>query len=91
MECVVVMARRHSPSAAQRAAHALLAAQSNPAPACRHSEDAMNDACRDMGSKRGPILLYHRPVAGPHPYPAMVRDFQSIIGEGKPRAADYRA
>ena len=32
------------------------------------------------GDPRREHLLHHRTVAGPHPYPMMVRDFQSIIG-----------
>ncbi|MGB0670820.1 MAG: tryptophan synthase subunit beta [Rhodospirillales bacterium] len=44
-------------------------------------KDAMNDALRDWVSNVADTYYLIGTVAGPHPYPAMVRDFQSIIGE----------
>jgi tryptophan synthase beta chain len=43
-------------------------------------KDAMNEALRDWVSNVGDTFYCIGTVAGPHPYPAMVRDFQSIIG-----------
>jgi tryptophan synthase beta chain len=40
----------------------------------------MNEALRDWVSNVGDTFYCIGTVAGPHPYPAMVRDFQSIIG-----------
>src|SRR6201997_4609328 len=43
-------------------------------------KDAMNEALRDwVANVEGTYYLIGT-VAGPHPYPAMVRDFQSVIG-----------
>ncbi|AKO53255.1 tryptophan synthase subunit beta [Marinobacter psychrophilus] len=44
-------------------------------------KDAMNDALRDWVTNVADTFYIIGTVAGPHPYPAMVRDFQSIIGE----------
>lgn len=43
-------------------------------------KDAMNDALRDWVTNVSNTFYCIGTVAGPHPYPAMVRDFQSIIG-----------
>ncbi|MBL8653083.1 MAG: tryptophan synthase subunit beta [Alphaproteobacteria bacterium] len=43
-------------------------------------KDAMNDALRDWVANVTDTYYIIGTVAGPHPYPAMVRDFQSIIG-----------
>jgi tryptophan synthase beta chain len=43
-------------------------------------KDAMNDALRDWVSNPDDTFYIIGTVAGPHPYPAMVRDFQSVIG-----------
>ncbi|WP_375174470.1 tryptophan synthase subunit beta [Pseudooceanicola sp.] len=43
-------------------------------------KDAMNDALRDWVTNVRDTFYCIGTVAGPHPYPAMVRDFQSIIG-----------
>jgi len=42
--------------------------------------DAMNEALRDWVSHVEDTFYVIGTVAGPHPYPEMVRDFQSIIG-----------
>jgi tryptophan synthase beta chain len=44
-------------------------------------KDAMNDALRDWVANVDDTYYLIGTVAGPHPYPAMVRDFQSVIGE----------
>ncbi len=44
-------------------------------------KDAMNDAMRDWVTYVDETFYCIGTVAGPHPYPAMVRDFQSIIGK----------
>ena len=43
-------------------------------------KDAMNEALRDWVSNVDNTFYCIGTVAGPHPYPTMVRDFQSIIG-----------
>ncbi|WP_333831775.1 tryptophan synthase subunit beta [Rubrimonas sp.] len=43
-------------------------------------KDAMNEALRDWVTNVADTFYCIGTVAGPHPYPAMVRDFQSIIG-----------
>jgi tryptophan synthase beta chain len=43
-------------------------------------KDAMNEALRDWVSNVESTFYIIGSVAGPHPYPAMVRDFQSVIG-----------
>ena len=44
-------------------------------------KDAMNDALRDWVTNVSNTFYCIGTVAGPHPYPAMVRDFQAIIGK----------
>ena len=43
-------------------------------------KDAMNEALRDWVANVEDTYYLIGTVAGPHPYPAMVRDFQSVIG-----------
>jgi len=43
-------------------------------------KDALNDALRDWVANVESTFYIIGTVAGPHPYPAMVRDFQSVIG-----------
>lgn len=43
-------------------------------------KDAMNGALRDWVANVDDTFYVIGTVAGPHPYPAMVRDFQSVIG-----------
>ncbi|ALK11001.1 tryptophan synthase subunit beta [Blastochloris viridis] len=43
-------------------------------------KDAMNEALRDWVTNVATTFYCIGTVAGPHPYPMMVRDFQSIIG-----------
>jgi tryptophan synthase beta chain len=46
----------------------------------RTLKDALNEAMRDWVTNVEDTFYIIGTVAGPHPYPAMVRDFQSIIG-----------
>ena len=43
-------------------------------------KDAMNEALRDWVSNVSDTFYIIGTVAGPHPYPQMVRDFQTVIG-----------
>ncbi len=63
----------------------------------RTLKDAMNEAMRDWVTNIADTHYIIGSVAGPHPYPMMVRDFQSVIGketrrqilEKEGRLADY--
>jgi len=44
-------------------------------------KDALNEAMRDWVTNVENTFYIIGTVAGPHPYPVMVRDFQSVIGE----------
>jgi len=44
-------------------------------------KDAMNEALRDWVTNVHDTFYCIGTVAGPHPYPSMVRDFQSVIGD----------
>jgi len=46
----------------------------------RTLKDALNEAMRDWVTNIDDTFYIIGTVAGPHPYPAMVRDFQTIIG-----------
>ena len=46
----------------------------------RTLKDALNEALRDWVTNVDETFYIIGTVAGPHPYPAMVRDFQSVIG-----------
>ena len=46
----------------------------------RTLKDAMNEALRDWVTNVDTTFYCIGTVAGPHPYPAMVRDFQAVIG-----------
>ena len=46
----------------------------------RTLKDAMNEALRELVANVESTFYIIGTVAGPHPYPAMVRDFQSVIG-----------
>ncbi len=59
----------------------------------RTLKDAMNEALRDWVTNVGNTFYCIGTVAGPHPYPMMVRDFQAIIGNetrAQMRAAEDR-
>ncbi len=59
----------------------LLGAEVKPVVSGSHTlKDAMNEALRDWVANVENTFYIIGTVAGPHPYPAMVRDFQSVIG-----------
>ena len=59
----------------------LLGAKVHPVTSGRGTlKDAMNEALRDWVTNPDDTFYVIGTVAGPHPYPAMVRDFQSVIG-----------
>jgi len=59
----------------------LLGAQVHPVSSgTRTLKDAMNEALRDWVTNVGDTFYLIGSVAGPHPYPWMVRDLQSVIG-----------
>src|SRR5262245_59273527 len=59
----------------------LLGAEVRPvASGSRTLKDAMNEALRDWVANVEDTFYIIGTVAGPHPYPSMVRDFQSVIG-----------
>jgi tryptophan synthase beta chain len=47
----------------------------------RTLKDALNEAMRDWVTNVENTFYIIGTVAGPHPYPSMVRDFQAVIGE----------
>jgi tryptophan synthase beta chain len=59
----------------------LLGAEVKPVTSGRSTlKDAMNDALRDWVANVEDTFYLIGTAAGPHPYPAMVRNFQSVIG-----------
>ncbi|PQO23198.1 tryptophan synthase subunit beta [Rhodobacteraceae bacterium WD3A24] len=83
LDCVVYMGahdvERQSPNVFRMK---LLGAEVVPVTSGRGTlKDAMNDALRDWVTNVRDTFYCIGTVAGPHPYPAMVRDFQSIIGK----------
>ena len=83
MECVIYMGStditRQAPNVYRMK---LLGAEVRPVTSGAGTlKDAMNDALRDWVSNVDSTYYLIGTVAGPHPYPAMVRDFQMIIGE----------
>ncbi len=82
LPCVVYMGatdiERQSPNVVRM--H-LLGAEVRPATSGSATlKDAMNEALRDWVANVEDTYYIIGTVAGPHPYPAMVRDFQSVIG-----------
>ena len=66
----------------------LLGAKVNPVTSgSRTLKDAMNEALRDWVTNVYNTFYIIGTVAGPHPYPMLVRDFQSIIGKEARRQA----
>lgn len=83
LKCVVFMGKtdveRQSPNVFRMK---LLGAEVIPVTAGRGTlKDAMNEAMRDWVTNVDDTFYCIGTVAGPHPYPAMVRDFQTIIGK----------
>jgi tryptophan synthase beta chain len=82
LECVVYMGaddiRRQAPNVYRMR---LLGAEVVPVTSgTRTLKDALNEAMRDWVTNVDDTFYIIGTVAGPHPYPMMVRDFQSIIG-----------
>jgi len=83
LECIVYMGahdvERQAPNVFRMR---LLGAKVVPVTSGRGTlKDAMNDALRDWVTNVRDTFYCIGTVAGPHPYPAMVRDFQAIIGK----------
>ena len=73
---------RRPPSGPQRGPHAYARRRSGRGDPWRQDpEDAINEALRDWVTNVKDTHYLLGTVAGPHPFPAMVRDFQKIIGE----------
>ena len=82
MECVVYMGaedvKRQAPNVYRMK---LLGAKVVPVHSgSKTLKDALNEAMRDWVTNIDDTFYIIGTVAGPHPYPAMVRDFQTIIG-----------
>jgi len=82
MECVVYMGTEDVKRQAQNVYRMkLLGAVVVPVDSgSRTLKDALNEAMRDWVTNVGNTFYIIGTVAGPHPYPMMVRDFQSVIG-----------
>ena len=83
LECVVYMGsedmKRQSPNVYRMK---LLGATVTPVESgSRTLKDALNEAMRDWVTHVENTFYIIGTVAGPHPYPMMVRDFQSVIGK----------
>jgi tryptophan synthase beta chain len=83
MECVVYMGSEDVKRQAQNVYRMkLLGASVVPVESgSRTLKDALNEAMRDWVTNVERTFYIIGTVAGPHPYPMMVRDFQSVIGE----------
>lgn len=82
MECVVYMGAediiRQAPNVFRMK---LLGAEVRPVESgSRTLKDALNEAIRDWVTNLDDTFYIIGTVAGPHPYPMMVRDFQCVIG-----------
>jgi len=82
MECVVYMGEEDTQRQAMNVYRMkLLGAKVVPVTTgSRTLKDALNEAMRDWVTNIDNTFYIIGTVAGPHPYPAMVRDFQAIIG-----------
>lgn len=96
MECVVYMGSEDVARQAQNVYRMkLLGATVVPVESgSRTLKDALNEAMRDWVTNVGNTFYIIGTVAGPHPYPMMVRDFNSVVGkeclEQMPQVADGR-
>jgi tryptophan synthase beta chain len=83
MECVVYMGTEDVRRQVQNVYRMkLLGAKVVPVESgSRTLKDALNEAMRDWVTNVDSTFYIIGTVAGPHPYPMMVRDFQSVIGE----------
>ncbi len=82
MECIVYMGSEDMRRQAQNVYRMnLLGATVLPVESgSRTLKDALNEAMRDWVTNVDATFYIIGTVAGPHPYPLMVRDFQSVIG-----------
>lgn len=82
LQCVVYMGEEDTRRQALNVFRMkLLGAEVKPVTAgSRTLKDAMNEAIRDWVANVETTYYCIGSVAGPHPYPEMVRDFQSVIG-----------
>jgi tryptophan synthase beta chain len=82
MECVVYMGAQDIKRQAQNVYRMkLLGASVVPVESgSKTLKDALNEAMRDWVTNVNDTFYIIGTVAGPHPYPMMVRDFQSVIG-----------
>ncbi|MEV1294279.1 tryptophan synthase subunit beta [Pseudonocardia sp. NPDC049635] len=82
LECVVYMGQVDTERQALNVARMrMLGAEVRPvASGTRTLKDAMNEAMRDWVTNVADTHYLIGSVAGPHPFPAMVRDFQRVIG-----------
>ena len=82
MECVVYMGSEDVRRQAQNVYRmGLLGARVVPVESgSRTLKDALNEAMRDWVTNVDTTFYILGTVAGPHPYPMLVRDFQSVIG-----------
>ena len=82
MECVVYMGSEDIRRQAQNVYRMkLLGASVVPVESgSKTLKDALNEAMRDWVTNVNDTFYIIGTVAGPHPYPMMVRDFQSVIG-----------
>jgi tryptophan synthase beta chain len=83
MECVVYMGSEDVKRQAQNVYRMkLLGAKVVPVESgSRTLKDALNEAMRDWVTNVGDTFYIIGTVAGPHPYPMMVRDFNSVVGK----------
>ncbi|MBX3092424.1 MAG: tryptophan synthase subunit beta [Cryobacterium sp.] len=83
MDCVIYMGEVDTQRQALNVARMrLLGAEVIPVTTgSRTLKDAINEAMRDWVTNVATTNYIFGTVAGPHPFPAMVRDFQKIIGE----------
>ena len=83
MKCVVYMGSQDITRQAQNVYRMkLLGAEVVPVESgSKTLKDALNEAMRDWVTNVEDTYYIIGTVAGPHPYPMMVRDFQSVIGE----------
>ncbi|HEY5897755.1 MAG TPA: tryptophan synthase subunit beta [Burkholderiales bacterium] len=83
MECVVYMGSEDVKRQVQNVYRMkLLGASVVPVESgSRTLKDALNEAMRDWVTNVDSTFYIIGTVAGPHPYPMMVRDFQAVIGE----------
>ena len=83
MPCVVYMGRVDTERQALNVARMkLLGAEVRPVDSGSATlKDAMNEAMRDWVTNVGDTYYLLGSVGGPHPYPALVRDLQAVIGD----------